>query len=188
MTIKEYISKLETKQKEISSLSEKALFNASLATRDAMSKRIFDEGENIKGQTFQYSKKPSIISGYKIPKNKSKNSKVYRFQAFKQLSKNGKRGYFGRYFPNGYYEYKKFIGRNNSFVNFKLTGGLQIAFNNGLTRVSKDEYVLKLTNARAAELRGYLDKKYDTVFKMSPNDRIYFKEIYQKEMLLNFKA
>jgi hypothetical protein len=186
LTIKDYIKKLETKQKDLQSLSEKALFNASLATKDAMSKRIFDDGQNVSGRTFQYSKKPAIISGYKIPKSKAKNSKVYRFQAFKQLSKNGKKGYFGRFFANGYYEYKKFIGRNNSFVNFKLTGGLQMAFNNGLKKISKDEYQLKLTNERATELRGYLDEKYGSVFKISANERIYFKEIYQKEILLNF--
>ena len=61
-----------------------------------------------------------------------------------------------------------------------------MAFNNGLKKISKDEYQLKLTNERATELRGYLDEKYGSVFKISANERIYFKEIYQKEILLNF--
>lgn len=190
MTIKDYISKLEKKQKELFSLSEKALFNASYATRDAMAKRIFNEGENIAGQTHQYSRKPAVISGYKIkvPAKVTSKSKVYKFQAFKALSKNGKKGYFGRYFPNGYYEYKKFIGRDNSFVNFKLTGGLQMAFNNGFKKVNAEQYEIRLTNARATQLRGYMDKKYGSVFRISLNERIYFKDIYQKEMLLKFNV
>lgn len=171
-------------------MSEKALFLASQATKDAMAKRIFDEGQNIAGQTHQYSKKPAVISGFKInvPAKVSKKSKVYRFQAFRSLSKKGKKGYFGRYFANGYYEYKKYIGRNNSFVNFKLTGGLQMAFNNGFKKVNQAEYEIRLTNARATELRGYMDKKYGGVFRISPHERIFFKEIYQKELLLKFNV
>lgn len=188
MTLTQYITKLGGIQKNIESLSEKALRDASLATRDAMAKRIFDEGQNINGKTFQYSNKPAVINGFKInvPAKVTSKSKVYRFQAFRQKSAKGKKGYFGRFFANGYYEYKKFIGRDNSFVNYKLTGGLQMAFNNGFKKVNKDEYEIRLTNARATELKGYLDKKYGTVFKINANERIYFKEIYSKEMLLKF--
>lgn len=184
MTIKDYISKLEKKQKELISLSEKALFNASIATRDAMAKRIFNEGENIAGQTHQYSRKPITISGYKIrvPKKVSPNSKVYRFIGIQSKKKVGRGEFYGRYFPNGYYEYKKFIGQNNAFVNFKLTGGLQMAFNNGLKKVNKNQYEIRLTNSRATELRRALDLKYGGVFMLSPYEREYFVEIYQKDV------
>lgn len=179
MTIKQYISKLDKMQKSVESLSEKALADASFATFDLMSKRIFDEGKNVIGSTFQYSKKPAIIAGYKIrvPKNVNEKSKVYRFYKFKR-AKNGVKGYWGRYFPLGYWEYKKFIGRKNDFVNFKLTGGLQMAFNNGFKKVSPNEFEVRLRNTRAVGLKTKLDEKYGNVFRISDNENDFFRDKY----------
>jgi len=196
LTIKDYISKIKKLNNELSSVSEYALKMASFATHDMMSKRIFDNGQNSSGKTFQYSKKPAVIGNIKgvkkiVPNNVSSKSKVYQFKAFNkaQRQSTGKKGYFGRYFPLGYWQFKAFIGRPNKFVNFKLTGGLQLAFNNGRiptpTKVSKHEWVVSLSNQRAIDLRRNIDSKYGNVFQINKREIDYFKAIYQKEVFLN---
>lgn len=197
MTIKEYLKKIQLERQSFNEASEKALKMASFATHDMMSKRIFDEGQNVNEQRHQYSKTPAFIGnmdGVKkvVPNNVSAKSKVYAFVAFnkEQRAKTGKKGYYARFFPLGYWEFKKFIGRPNEFVNLKLTGGLQIAFNNGRrptpTQISNNEWVVKLSNSRASNLRDKLDKKYGGVFKISKKEIEYFRGIYQKEMALIF--
>ena len=186
MDIKQYISKLDKITKDINKISEKALADASLATFNIMTKRIFDYGKNVGGGTASYSKKPAVISGYKIkvPSKVNKNSKVYKFQAFKKGTESTKKGYYGRYFPMGYWEYKKFIGRPNDFVNFKLTGGLQMSFNNGFNKVSPKEWEIRLTNNRATQLKIWLDKKYNNVFSISLQEKTFFESNYKENMRL----
>lgn len=191
MTIAQYIKKLQGIQSNIQKASQKALHDSAFDTFNAISERIFKEGYNVNDQRHEYSKKPAIIGNIEgvkkvVPKTIPKKSKVYKFVAFTkaQRSKTGKKGYYGRIFPLGYYEYKKFVGRPNDFVNFKLTGGLENSFNNGFKKISDDEYHVRMSNDRANKIRARMDAKYGKVFGISQDERLYFLTRYKE--LMNF--
>lgn len=121
------------------------------------------------------------VSKFKKASRKKDSTKVFAFQRIKGKSK---KGYYGRIFPLGYYEYKKFVGRPNDFVNFKLTGGLENSFNNGFKKISDDEYHVRMSNDRANKIRARMDAKYGKVFGISQDERLFFLSRYKE--LMNF--
>jgi hypothetical protein len=192
MTIQEYIIKLEKKNIDLNKELGRIFYLAVQGTHSEMSERIFIRGENVTGKTFQYSTKESIISDVNSPikfvKKPSKKDDVNRFQPIKQPSKNGKKGYYGRYFAGGYKEFRNFVGRKSSYVNFDLTGELKMDFNNGSTatpeKVNDFEYVIRLNRLRNIGLRGHLDVKYNNVFSISSKEREGFYKDFDTEIAL----
>jgi hypothetical protein len=192
MTIQEYITKLEKKNIDLNKELGRIFYLAVQGTHSEMSERIFIRGENVTGKTFQYSTKESIISDVNSPikfvKKPSKKDDVNRFQPIKQPSKNGKKGYYGRYFAGGYKEFRNFVGRKSDHVNFDLTGELKMDFNNGSTatpeKVNDFEYVIRLNRLRNIGLRGHLDVKYNNVFSISNKEREGFYKDFDTEIAL----
>jgi len=121
-------------------------------------------------------------------KKSEKKEDLNRFQPIKQPSKNGKKGYYGRYFAGGYKEFRNFVGRKSDHVNFDLTGELKMDFNNGSTatpeKVNDFEYVIRLNRLRNIGLRGHLDVKYNKVFVISSKEREVFYKDFDTEIAL----
>jgi len=154
-----------------------------LAVRSVMalqSRRIFQDGKNTAG---------TGIGQY----NTTRELWAYDERSPKKVTGKGKTG---KDIKGGYYEsYKKYReqqGREDGFVNLRLTNELQNDFNNAETgnppqpdKVSSTEYVIRLKKDINQKKREGIEAKYGEVFLASAEEIKRFNEILQLEL---FKA
>lgn len=152
-----------------------------IAFRDiagAIGERIFEKGLNVNGGPIgQYSKKPIYISDDQAPRSTN-----HRGKTGKTIK--------GGYYAGGYYEFRGQQGRENSFVNLRLTNELQndllnanVARTSGSPaqitdstpfKISNTAYELRLKKQVNVNKRLGIDAKYGKVFGVSKAERERF--------------
>ena len=167
-TIKQYMKKLEKIEERLK--SREIITKASGDVLAAMSKRIFVNGENHRGESFQYSTKPTYIDPKISPRS------IASFQK----GKTGNPISTG-YFSGGYKQFKRAIGRQTSQMNWVLSGALQTAFNNSLKL--KNVFTVVFELRRRGDVSREIDKKYGRVFKLSQKERALFFKSVKKQYL-----
>lgn len=180
MTMDEYIAKLRKQRDEID--AGKPLFLATSTVVSDMSERIFTQGKNIAGDTFAYNSTDEIYvdpvtsPGKKFPP-KGKTGKT-TFATGKKAGQEHKTGWFA-----SYKSYRDTIGRPTAKVVFNLSGELKSDFENGLKRITNNEYELVLKRDIDAKKRSGLDERYNTVFEVSQKEKDDFNRYYTEEVI-----
>lgn len=153
----------------------KPMFMAMSTVLAEMGRRIFVDGQDVKGSTFQYDTKRELwVSDKRSPKNGSHVGKTGN--TIKTT-----------YYKN-YKEFKARQGRKNNKVNFILFGNLQKNFLNSITRprakkLKPYKYVTSLRDENLKKVKG-LEKKYSTdIFEVSKKEQKLMEEIMTKEIM-----
>jgi len=146
-----------------------------LAARDTMTlsvPRIFQKGITTNGGSFTYSTKPGYFTnGPKASNKKGKTGKTI------------KTGFY----PGGYAEFRSQQGRENSFVNWRLTNELQSDYANAKISVKADQvakgvpikvnnntYLITLNKQINIDKKAGLEKKYGTIFQLTVDEEVQF--------------
>lgn len=152
-------------------------------------KRIFTDGQSTDGRTHQYNKTTPLylnpattFNGGKIGQPVGKNGEKI-FKSGKKKGEAHKTVYF-----ESYYDYRGKIGRENSFVNWELSGDLKLDFENpqGGTptpiKVSENEYVSGLRRQDNIKKREGLEEKYGKIFFLTDSEKKTFYETVRFEL------
>lgn len=137
---------IEKEIKEIELKFAEAVFDTHVMYQE----RIFEEGDDIKGNKSTYSSEPAWISRQNIPREAGKKSK------------SGK----SRYFEGGYSEMKKAVGRRP----FVLFGVLQNAIATGLRQVGLLKWELSIPDDKYLTTTNERNKNF---FKLSDTEKKY---------------
>lgn len=180
MSIEEYIAKLRSASQEID--LGKPLLLASTSATEEMVTRIFKNGQNENGKTFQYNDSdplyvnPATSPGRKFP-TKGKTGKD-TFTSGKKKGESHTTGWF-----ESYKDYRDTIGRPTDKVYFNLSGELNSDIANGLRRLNNNEYVLQISRDIDVKKRSGIDDKYNQVFGINKDERDTFQRVYKDEIL-----
>jgi hypothetical protein len=178
VTIEELNRKLDKFSKELESNNWVEIGARSTITR--MGERIFERGLNTDGRKMgEYSTTPAIINTESAPRTLPNDS----FFRFKQPSRRGKKGYFGTFFAGGYDEFKTSQGRNQGFVNLKLSGEMQGDFLNGFVKKGKLGAIVAFKKTINAKKRETHERKYGTIFDASKSEIKNFEKVVTFELL-----
>lgn len=144
-------------------------------------KRIFEEGQNTAGKTFQYDSSNPL---YVNPETQSPKKFPPRGKTGEEYFKNGKRHKSG-YFPS-YKAFRAAIDRQTSPVNFRLTENLKLNFQNSLTLVGSSWV------SGVNEERGNVDKvdgledKYGVIFHLKASEKDILVKCVKKKIIDTF--
>lgn len=180
MNLEEYISKLRKQREDID--NGVPLFLAVSSTVASMSKRIFTDGQNVTGDTFNYNTTTSIYAnpitspGKKFPVAGKTGRTV--FEGGKKKGQAHKTGWF-----KSYKTYRDTIGRPTQKVVFNLSGELKSDFENGVKRINNNEYELALKRDINVKKRKWLDERFNTVLVVSKPEREYYQRVYNDEVI-----
>jgi hypothetical protein len=132
--------------------------------------RVFLRGQDVDGARIgQYSTDPFYLDlqrmkeeyGSQLPLSRLKPEGKPRYGRKKGFTTRRYRGeridLVSKYFPGGYAQFRKAIGRESAFVNWKLSGALERSIQSG---VSQNVGVIGFTNAKRAEIAEKLQEKY----------------------------
>jgi hypothetical protein len=205
MTLEEHISRMKQLANELL-VADTPVRLASYSALDEFSKRVFERGESATGGKFVYEgTKPlylnpdtaigSFTVGGKPKKEGGRRSKTktvtQKFGAFEQnsLANIGKKTKIERktrWFKS-YLDYRKEIGREYNFVNWRLGGDLKSDIENNGTmttrKVGDADYVIESTNKENDDkLRGFATK-YPNVFKLSESEKKTYYKAFEFEFL-----
>lgn len=193
LTAKQFVEKLE---KKIRDLDERNVpLEIAVRTVTALQTvRIFQEGKNSAGGNIgTYSTTPRIIS----PRFAPKKFQADDFQPFNtaQRAKTGKKGYYGKFFSQGYKQFRAEQGRESAFVNLRLTNDLQSDFANvsmavtanavpqpSPIKVNTHTYKMTLKRAENIEKKDSLEEKYGPVFNLTRAEVETFKRVQSFEL------
>lgn len=134
-------------------------------------KRIFQDGKNEQGSDIgTYSTTPTYVS---ILGSKKRTGSQVDNSGLKGIGKTGqtkrKDGspHKSMYLPQGYSEYRSVVGRQNTKVDFNLTGNLQRQIGVGTTDTS---IVLGFIDTDARELATSLEARFGQVFGVTDEE------------------
>lgn len=176
MTTDQFISQQRVKMQKI--LTGLPIALAAQDTHVKMVSRIFEDGETSKGNQLGYNTTDPLYVNPKTgsPKNfpvKGKNGSD-TFKSGKNKGKKHKTGYF-----ESYKDFRNAIGKTNKSINLNLTGILESDFSKGVIKLGDLKYVSMVTNER----NKAIVEKFDVYFKLSKEERTFFKERLTDEVL-----
>lgn len=164
---------------------ERRLRTAAVTTHNLMSERIFVEGKNADGSNIGiYDKSPIYVNPNRSPKKfatggkKSSLAKAQKTGRAKTLARRGGtslavakkllRKHKTKYFQSGYYEFRAAAGRQNSYVDLRLTGTLRGSF---VLAPSEGGFVSKFLNEKQALIaQGNEDRFNATIFELTQTE------------------
>ena len=193
LTAKQFIEKLERKLRDI----QERNVPLQIAVRSVTAQqavRIFQEGLNSAGGKIgSYSTTPRIISPRFAPRKFAADT----FQPFNraQRARVGKKGYYGKFFAQGYKQFRAEQGRESAFVNLRLTNDLQSDFANvplaptvntvappSPIRVNTHEYKMTLKRPENIEKKDGLEDRYGKIFNLTRQERDLFVRVANFEL------
>lgn len=153
---------------------------ASNTVHAVQSQRIFDQGLNAnESKIGNYSKKPAYFSPSQSPVNfpgKGKDGK--------SKFKNGKPKK-SRYFPNGYSGFRQAAGRQNQFVDLRLSGELAADY---IVVPSGHDWVSGFQSSKsAAKAEGNEDRFGASIFTLSNTEIDVFLDVFLSIIDKNIK-
>jgi len=147
------------------------LYTSVFFVRGEMSRRIFTKGKNADGKQLpspEYSRKPIYVDVNSLPNTPS----AY------QIGKRNKR-IKSAYFPGGYDELKKAVGRPV----LELTNILDSAFTNTPIIDEGENSFIVIPDDQINKVRG-LEKKYKSIFEMTSQEESQFTQVLSDEIAI----
>lgn len=180
MTTEEYIAKLRAKLNDLVQ-NNKPLARAVASVHADQMERIFVDGKGVSGNIGVYNSiDPLYVSPKTSPKKFPTKGKTGKSKF--ENGENHKTGFF-----KSYKAYRSSQGRQNSFVDLKLSGQLQKDMSNSLTRISPSIWVTGTKNKINSEKAEGAEKKYGNIFNLSKDEKENFKEILRDELLIELR-
>ena len=160
--------------------SERAVVIGMNELKADMNERVFDRGQDVNGEQIgSYSTSPTYISLNQPSqfrasslKGKGKNSNDPKF-------KNGK-SRKSQYMAGGYKEFRQVVGRQNQFVDLRLTGALRGSLTIG-TRQSGIELSIR-GSAEVTKAEGNEERFGKTIFEATPDEINRITQIWEEEI------
>lgn len=193
LTARQWIQKLEAKLKALEQRNV-PLEIAVRTTTAEQAVRIFQNGQNSSGRRIgSYSTRPRVIS----PRFAPRSFKADTFQPFNraQRARTGKKGYYGKFFAQGYKQFRSEQGREAGFINLRLTNDLQSDFANvGMSKnttsvasprpikVSTHIYKTSLKRQQNVLKREGLENRFGPIFRLTRKERDTFVRIAAFEL------
>jgi len=185
-TVKEYAKKLE----QMAKLDVKPFYEVTQEVITRQTYRIFTKGQGGHGPLGSYDPSPIYVSNQQryTPR---RNKPVGKYGSTK--FKNGK-PHKSTYFPDGYSQFKKAIGKGNGKVNLWLFGNFLKAFMNsgGVNNITVGNSRIKIIKSIKASThnpQGKLDgifARYPDAFKFTKGERGFvlkrFREIFIEQL------
>ena len=190
MTFKEYIVRLEARNKDPKILSE-PLRLAALDTTAKMGERIFDNGLTTTGASIgQYSTNPIYVNPLSLPSGVKKSIGVKSGKTGETVFKSGqKKGqkHKTKYLAGGYKELRNKVGRQIAYVDLSFSNELRFDFGNGSgvatpRKISDLEYQIRLDKTINQEKRSGLEDKYGIIFTTSEAEKKIFFNTVEVEL------
>ena len=178
-SIDEYSKHLDKLMQQIS--DAKFIFTCVSETHSRQVRRIFEDGQNTAGKTFQYDSTNPI---YVNPETQSPKKFPPRGKSGQEYFKSGKKHKTG-YFPS-YKAFRAAIDRQTSPVNFRLTENLKLNFQNSLTLI--DTRWVSGVNAERGNVGKVdgLESKYGVIFHLNTSEKDILKQCAKRKLIDTF--
>jgi hypothetical protein len=152
MTVDEFANELDGKLNEIA--TGKAFFTSAGFLVSEMAERIFIKGEKTDGGKENYNSSKEIwVADNVAPKGQT------------NIGKTGKK--IKTTYYTSYQSFRKAMGRESGFMNFRLNNELQSDFLASLAEISPNNLQLKLRSEINANKRAGLEQRFGAIFTPS---------------------